>query len=160
MSDLIVLGFENEPEADSFIAKLQSMQKEHILSLQDLVKVTVDAEGKPKIKQSNNLAATGALSGAFWGMLIGLIFLMPLVGMAAGALGGAFGGSMSDYGIDDDFIKGMAGKIKPGQAALFLLVNESTPDKVAEEIAGTKAEVLKTNLSNDAETRLRDAFQG
>lgn len=159
MSDLVVLGFENEAEADGFIAKLQGMQKEHILSLQDLVKVTVDAEGKPKIKQSNNLAVTGALGGAFWGMLIGLIFLMPLVGMAAGALGGALGGKMSDYGIDDDFIKEVAAKVKPGQAALFLLVAEATPDKVAEEIAGTKAEVIKTNMSNEAEQKLREAFQ-
>jgi uncharacterized membrane protein len=32
-------------------------------------------------------AASGAVSGAFWGMLIGWLFLMPVAGAAVGAAG-------------------------------------------------------------------------
>jgi uncharacterized membrane protein len=42
------------------------------------------------------------VEGAFWGGLIGLIFFLPLMGMALGAAGGAIGGALSDSGVDDD----------------------------------------------------------
>lgn len=159
MSDLIVLGFEDEPSADAFIQKLGAMQKEHIIGLDDVVKVYVRPDGKPKIKQGIPLVAGGALSGAFWGMLIGMIFFAPFAGAAIGAATGALSGSMADYGIDDDFIKKVGSNVQPGQAAVFLLVNKSTPDKIAAEIAGTKAEVIKTSLSDEAEAELREMFQ-
>ncbi len=158
MAQLIVLGFENEMDADGFTAKLQQMSKEQIIGLRDVVKVVRTPDGKTKIHQGLNLAAAGALSGAFWGMLIGLIFWMPWLGAAIGAASGAIGGKMSDVGIDDSFIKETAEKIKPGQAGVFMLVGTSTPDKVEAEIAGTRATVIKTNLSTEAEEHLRELF--
>ena len=158
MAQLVVLGFENETDADSFIGKLQQMSKEQIIGLQDVVKVVRKPDGKTKIHQGQNLTSTGALSGAFWGMLIGLIFWMPWLGAALGAAGGALGGKMSDVGIDDKFIEEIADKVQPGQAAVFMLIGTSTPDRVEAEIAGTKATVIKTNLSADAEDHLRELF--
>ena len=158
MSQLIALGFENEAEADAFVGKLEQMSKEQIIGLQDVVKVVRRPDGKTKVHQGTNLAAAGALSGAFWGMLIGLIFWMPWLGAALGAAGGALGGKMSDVGIDDEFIKQTSEQIQPGQAGVFMLVGSSTPDRVEAEIAGTKAKVIKTNLSADAEAHLRDLF--
>jgi uncharacterized membrane protein len=158
MAELVVLGFENEADADGFIGKLQQMSKEQIIGLQDVVKVVRTPDGKTKIHQGSSLAATGALSGAFWGMLIGLIFWMPWLGAALGAAGGAIGGKMSDVGIDDHFIKETAQQIQPGQAGVFMLIGTSTPDRVVAEIAGTKATVMKTNLSADAEAHLRELF--
>lgn len=158
MSQLIVLGFEDEAGADGFIAKVQQMSREQIVGLADVVKVVRRPDGKTKIHQSVNLAAAGALSGAFWGMLIGLIFMVPWLGAAVGAASGALGGSLSDFGIDDTFIKQTAEKIQPGQAGVFMLINQMTPDKVAQEIEGTKATVIKTNMSEEQESQLRDLF--
>src|SRR5258707_2831395 len=39
----------------------------------------------PKTKQAVSTTAVGALGGAFWGMLFGLIFFVPLLGLALGA---------------------------------------------------------------------------
>ncbi len=160
MSQLIVLGFQNEADADQFIGTLKQMSKEQILGLSDLVKVVRTPDGKTKIKQHTSLTGMGALSGAFWGFLIGLIFFMPVIGLAAGAAAGALAGHFADYGIDDSFIKEVGEKVQPGQSALFMLVEESTPDKVAEELAkwAGKVTVIKTNLSADAETRLKETF--
>ncbi len=160
MSQLIVLGFESEADADQFIGALHQMGKEQILGLSDLVKVVRSPDGKTKIKQQTGLTGLGAASGAFWGLLIGLIFFMPVLGMAVGAGAGALAGHFSDYGIDDSFIKEVGEKVKPGQAALFLMVEQSTPDKVAEELqnwAG-KVTVIQTNLSADAEAKLKETF--
>ena len=158
MAQLIVLGFDNEAGADEFIAKLERMTKEQIIGLQDVVKVVRREDGKTKVHQGMSLTGAGALSGGFWGMLIGLIFWMPWLGFAIGAATGAIAGKMSDIGIDDEFIKETAESIKPGQAAVFMLLGESTPDRVDAEIKGTNARLIKTNLSAEQEAHLRELF--
>jgi len=158
VAQLIVLGFKDEAGADAFIGKLQQMQKEQILGLQDVVKVMRRPDGKTKIHQGMNLTAAGALSGGFWGMLIGLIFWMPWLGFAIGAATGAISGKLTDIGIDDAFIKETSDAIKPGEAGVFMLVGQTTPDKVEAEIKGTQATVIKTNLSHEQEEHLRELF--
>ena len=41
-----------------------------------------DVNGRIKLNQLMNTTAAGAVSGAFWGTLIGLIFLNPLLLLA------------------------------------------------------------------------------
>lgn len=158
MSDLIVLAFDSEDGALSLRDKLLSMQKQRIIELADAAVVVRRQDGKAKVKQLHSLVGAGALGGAFWGMLIGLLFFMPWLGLAAGALGGAIGGKFTDVGVDDNFIKEVGNTIEPGHSALFLLVISATEDKVFDELVGTEAKVLKTSLSNEQEAKLRDLF--
>jgi len=158
MSDLIVLAFDSEDGAIQMRDKLVSLQKQHLITLEDAAVVVRRQDGKVKVKQATSLVGAGALGGAFWGMLIGIIFWMPWLGLAMGALGGALGGKFSDIGVDDNFIKEVGNTIEPGHSALFLLVVEATGDKVLDELEGTKATVLKTSLSNEAEAKLREHF--
>lgn len=116
-------------------------------------------DGKIKLHQSNSTTGFGAASGALWGGLIGLIFFMPLLGMALGAGAGALGGSMTDVGVDDDFMKQLSAKLEPGTAALFLLVVNSTPDKVIPQVAQYGGHIIQTSLSTDQEAHLREAVQ-
>jgi uncharacterized membrane protein len=60
-----------------------------------------------------NTTAAGAVGGAFWGTLIGLIFLMPLAGAALGAASGAVSGALTDLGISNKFMKDTAAAIQP-----------------------------------------------
>ena len=99
-----------------------------------------------KLHQAVNLTAAGAVSGGFWGSLIGLIFLNPLLGLAVGAGAGAVSGALSDLGINDQFMKDLAATMTPGSSALFVLVRKATPDKVLEEIKGSGGKVLKTSV--------------
>jgi len=158
MSDLIVLAFDTEDGALQVRDKLVALQKQHLITLADAAVVIRRQDGKVKVKQAVSLVGAGALGGAFWGMLIGLIFWMPWLGMAFGALGGAIGGKFTDVGVDDNFIKQVGNTIEPGNSALFLLVTSATEDKVAEELQGIKATVLQTSLSNEQEAKLRDLF--
>ena len=103
MSDLVFIAFPNEQKAEEVREKLLALQKEYLIELGDAVIAVKDDKGRVKLNQMMNLTAAGALSGAFWGMLIGVIFLMPLD--AAGAL-------------------------TPGGAGLFLLIRKMTTDKV------------------------------
>jgi len=75
-----------------------------------------------------------------------------------GAAAGAVSGALSDIGIDDNFMKGLAATMTPGSSALFVLVRRATPDKVLAEIKGTGGKVLKTSLSHDDEEKLQAAL--
>jgi uncharacterized membrane protein len=157
MSNLIVIGFNNEADAFEMRAALAKLQTQYLIEMEDAVVVTRDAGGKVQLHQAVNLTAAGAVSGAFWGTLIGMLFLNPLLGTAMGAGAGALSGKLSDIGINDQFMKDLGGTLAPGSSALFVLVRKSTPDKVLEGLkafAG-KGRVLQTSLTKDKEEELR-----
>ncbi len=155
MSSLIAVGFKDEFTADAVILELQKLQREHLIALEDAAVVIRSKEGKVKIKQTQELTATGALSGGFWGLLFGFIFFNPLLGWAVGALAGAVSGALTDIGIDDNFIRDVGSTITPGTSAIFVLVRQATADKVLEDLSKFEGTVLKTSLSKDDEAKLQ-----
>ena len=118
-----------------------------------------DAQGKIKLHQSVNLTASGALSGAFWGSLVGLLFLFPLGGAAIGAAAGALSGALSDYGIDDQFMRALSEQMTPGSSAIFMLVRKVTTDKVAPELAKFGGKILYTSVSKEAEAKFQEMLE-
>src|SRR3954452_4074137 len=105
MSNLIVIGFNNEADAFEMRAALAKLQAQYLIEMEDAVVVTRDAKGKVQLHQAVNLTAAGATSGGFLGMLIGMLLLNPLAGMAIGAASGALSGKFADIGINDQFMK-------------------------------------------------------
>ncbi|MEM6898182.1 MAG: DUF1269 domain-containing protein [Pseudomonadota bacterium] len=160
MSELVAICFDDEDTADIALDRASKLQKQRLLTLEDAVIVRRTEDGKIKLRQSINLVAAGAATGGFWGGLIGLLFLNPLVGIAAGASAGAVSGALTDIGIDDKFIKDMAGKLEPGFSAIFVLVRKVTPDRVLPELKDLGGEIFITSLSKDNEDKLRNALEG
>ena len=158
MSTLVVVGYDDLFKAEEVRLKLMKMQKDYLIDLGDAVVAVKDQSGNVKLHQAVNMTAAGAVSGGFWGTLIGLIFLNPLIGLAVGATTGAVSGALTDLGINDKFMKDLAETLKPGSSALFVLVQKATPDKVLEELAGTGGKVLKSSLSHDDEAKLQAAL--
>lgn len=155
MSTLVVVGYDDQFKAEEIRLALKKMQQEYLIDLEDAVVAVKDQEGKVRLHQSVNTTAAGALSGGFWGALIGMIFLNPLLGMAVGAGAGAVSGALTDVGINDQFMKDLAETMQPGSSTLFVLVRKATPDKVLEQLKGTGGKVLKTSLSHEDEAKLQ-----
>ena len=158
MSELIVFAFDSTDGANNMIEGVKQLQKQQLITLSDAAIVVRKDDGKPKVKQLNSLVGAGALGGAFWGMLIGILFFAPWLGLAIGAVSGAVAGKFSDIGIDDDFIKQVGATIQPGHSALFLLVTEVTPDKAIDALKNYHPTVLRTSLSEEDEAKLKEAF--
>jgi uncharacterized membrane protein len=161
VANLVVIAFPEPSKAFDLRARLVELQKEYLIEMADIVVVTRDESGKVQLHQAVNLTAAGALGGGFWGMLIGLIFLNPLLGFAIGAGAGALSGHLSDIGINDAFMKKLGSELKPGGGAVFVLVRKATGDKVLERLkdfTGTGT-VLQTSLSKDNEEELRKVFE-
>ena len=158
MSNLFVVAFDNEYGAADMRDKLIQLQKQELIKLDDAAVVVRGKDGKVKVKQAVDLVGAGALGGAFWGMLIGLLFFAPWLGLAIGSITGALAGKFNDIGVDDKFIKEVGSSIAPGNSAIFLLVRQAVADKVIPELKRFNGRIIRTSLSKDAEERLRQAF--
>jgi uncharacterized membrane protein len=161
MAQLVVVVFNDESTAFEVRAALAKMQKEYLLDMEDCVVVTKEQDGKVKLHQATNMTAAGAVGGGFWGMLVGLIFLNPLLGAAAGAAGGAIAGKFTDIGINDKMIEDVSKSFQPGTSAVFVLIRRATEDKVLDGLkpfAG-KGTVFQTSLSQEDEAALRAALE-
>ena len=159
MSNLVVIVYPDEEKAEEVRKRLFELQVEHLIKIGDAVIATKTESGSVKLNQMMNMTAAGAASGSMWGLLIGVLFLNPLIGVAAGAASGALAGALTDVGINDPFMKKLAETIEPGSAALFVLVQEITTDKVLAAIKGYGGVVLKTSFDETKEQALRDALK-
>jgi uncharacterized membrane protein len=158
MSELIVIGYDDVPKAEEVRLTLLKLQKEYLIDLEDAVIAVKKPDGKIKLHQMWDPTSYGAVSGTFWGLLVGALFLSPFLGAAVGAGAGAISGALSDVGINDKFMKELSEALKPGCSALFVLVRKVTPDKVLEHIAGTGGKILKTSLNHESEKKLQEAL--
>jgi uncharacterized membrane protein len=160
MATLTAVKFPTASGAEEALQILERLQREEAIRVHDGAIVSWAAGAKkPKTRQLNNITGAGALGGGFWGLLFGLIFFVPIIGLLAGAAMGAAAASMRDVGIDDEFIKDVQEKVTPGTSALFALTSDGVPDKVAEAFQGIDGELLHTNLSDDQEKQLREVFE-
>lgn len=157
MSDLIVIGFSDEFKADEVLLDLRKLEREHLIDLEDAAIVVRNKDGKVRVKQTQELVTSGALSGGFWGLLIGMIFFEPLLGILGAAVG-ALSGALTDIGIDDNFIQELGNTIEPGTSAIFVLVRKSTPDKVLDDLSKFEGKVLRSSLSHEDEDKLQAAL--
>lgn len=158
MADLIIIAYPDEATAEAARKRLFELQREYLIEMGDAVVAVRQPDGHVKLNQMINMTAAGAASGALWGTLVGLLFLNPLLGAAVGAGAGALSGRFTDIGINDDFIKSAAEALQPGQAALCVLVRKVTADKVIPEMAKFGGTVLRTNLTDEQEAKLRAAI--
>jgi uncharacterized membrane protein len=160
MATLTAWKFDTPEGAAEAEQILIGLSKEELIHIYDAATVEWQpGKKRPKTRQSNSLTGAGALGGAFWGLLFGLLFFVPLLGLAIGAGAGALGGSLSDAGIDDDFIDAVKAKVTPGTSALFLLSGDAVMDRIKGAFdGGPKAELIHTNLSIEEEAKLRAAF--
>jgi uncharacterized membrane protein len=159
MSELIVFGYDNQAQAEDARNGLYKLSKEYLLNIGDAVVATAEADGQIKLHQMVNLWALGASGGAFWGLLAGILFFNPLIGVAAGAASGALAGALSDYGIKDDFMKDVASVLQPGQAALFVMAERASSDRVIEAMGKHGGRIIRTNLDRSQEQKLREIFE-
>jgi len=158
MSTFVAIEYDDPHKALEVRLALVKLQREYLIDMEDAVVAVKNEEGKIKLHQAVSLTAAGAVSGGFWGTLIGLLFLNPLLGAAVGASAGAVSGALSDIGIDDNFMKKLADGLQPNTSVLFVLVRKATPDKVVEEINQYGGTVLQTSLSHDDQAKLQAAL--
>jgi len=159
MAHLVVLGLDNRDDAERVFDLAGELAKQELLQLEDAAYAWRDDKGKVRIQQALSLTGAGAASGALWGTLIGMLFFVPVAGLAIGAGMGALSGKLADVGINDDTIKQIGAQLQQGRAAVFLLARSATVDKVIDALKPYSPTVIQTNLTKDREEELVKALQ-
>ncbi len=126
MSQLVVISYPDFFKAEEVRLKLWKLQADYLVELEDAVVATKNKDGNVKLNQAINLPLSGAASGGFWGTLVGMMFLNPLLGVAIGATSGAIAGALTDIGINDPFMKNVSIR-EDGQVMRPLLPVEVKP---------------------------------
>jgi uncharacterized membrane protein len=157
MSDLIVIGYDDPATANRAFEHVQTLQRDFIVDLRGLALVDVDADGKEHVHTPSKIVGSSAVSGALWGVLFGLLFLTPGLGLLGGAMGALFG-KLAKNGIDDRFRDQVQQMIEPGKSAVVIMAASITEDKFAESMSQFGGHLLKTSLSDAAEKELAESM--
>lgn len=154
MSELIIIGYDDHATAEAAQARVLQLQKDFVIDLSGLAVVRVDDDGKKHIDTPGSIVGVSATSGALWGMIIGLLFLVPGVGLLVGGAWGALAGLAGKAGINRSLRERVDGLLTPGKSALVVMAKKLTEDKFAAAMAEFGGTVLKTSLSDEAENEL------
>jgi uncharacterized membrane protein len=156
MTDLVIVGFEDEYTAFEMRAALARLAGQYLIAREDIAVVTRSKQGKVKLDQAANVNTAGAVGGGFWGTLIGLLLLNPVLGAALGASTDALAERLSEIGITRDLMKELGDALRPGTSALFVLIRRTTPQRLMDELRGFEGKVIRTSLTRTKEEELRD----
>jgi uncharacterized membrane protein len=160
MAELIAIGYPDMTTADAAADEARRLAQDLIIQPDAIAVIVRDQDGSYHVHTTHHMVGGGATWGMFWGFLFGLLFFIPVLGMAVGAGMGALMGKFTKTSIDKQFQEQVRGMIKPGNSALFLMLEKVTPDKAVEAMSRYGGTVLKTSLSKDTEQELQDALHG
>ncbi len=161
MATLIAIGYEGQGTAEQARETVQQLEGELIIQADQVASIARDQEGKYHVHTTHGGASTGggAVWGGFWGLLFGLLFFIPFAGWAMGAGLGALFGHMGKKGIDKAFQEQVRDQLKPGTSALFMVIEQATPDKAIAALEQYGGTVIKTSLSDEDTKKLQEALQ-
>jgi uncharacterized membrane protein len=161
MATLVAVGYPDQATAEQAQRTVHQLEAELIIQADQVAAISRDLEGKYHVHTSHGGASTGggAIWGGFWGMLFGLLFFIPFAGLAMGAGLGALFGHLGEKGIDKAFQQQVRDYLKPGTSALFMVIEQATPDKAIAALQQYGGTVIKTSLSEEDTKKLQDALQ-
>jgi uncharacterized membrane protein len=160
VNTLTVWKFDDPDAASSVRERLLDLQSRQVITIHDAVVVSwPEGKKQPRTHQLTSTKGVATAGGAFWGLLLGVIFFIPVLGLAFGAAMGALSGSLTDFGIDDDFVSEVRERVTPGTSALFLLSSDAIRDQIRAELGDMDGELIATNLDVEDETALMEFFR-
>jgi uncharacterized membrane protein len=160
MADLVAIGYPDETTALAAMDEAERLQHELLIQPDAVAAVIRNKEGKIRVVTNHHAVGARATWGMLWGMLFGILFLVPFLGMAVGAGMGALMGKVGKNAVDKQFESQVRDMLQPGTSALFMVVENVTPDRAAEALSKYGGTVLKSSLSNEAQQELQEALHG
>ncbi|MEV5970542.1 DUF1269 domain-containing protein [Streptomyces sp. NPDC051921] len=160
MSELIVIGYDDPRAAEQAFSTVQDLQRDHVVHLNGLAVVSVDEDGRTHVDTSSRVVGVSAASGALWGAIFGVLFLVPGLGLLTGAALGGLVGRLSKSGVDDRFRQQVGDLLKPGSAAVVIMASKVTDDKFTAAMQRHGGTLLKTSLSDEDERELAEQLTG
>ncbi len=160
MATLVAIGYPDQGTAEQARQTVSQLEADLIIQADQVASISRDLDGKYHVHTSHGGASAGggAWWGGFWGLLFGLLFFIPFAGLAVGAGMGALFGHFGAKGIDKAFQQQVRDYVKPGTSALFLVIEQATPDKAIAALQEYGGTVIRTSLSEEDTKKLQEAL--
>ena len=160
MATLVAIGYPDQTTAEEARQTVQSLEADLIIQADQVAAISGDEEGKYHITTTHGATSgsSGAVWGGFWGLLFGLLFFIPFAGLAIGAGFGALFGHLGKNMIDKEFQDQVRDYVQPGTSALFMIIEQATPDKAIAALNKYGGTVIKTSLSEEDTAKLQEAL--
>jgi uncharacterized membrane protein len=160
MATLVAIGYPDQGTAEQARQTVQGLEADLVIQADQVASISRDLEGKYHVHTTHGGASAGggAIWGSFWGLLFGLLFFVPFAGLAFGAGFGALFGHLGEKGIDKAFQEQVRDYVKPGTSALFMVIEQVTPDKAIAALEQYGGTVIRTSLSDEDTKKLQDAL--
>ena len=158
MAELLVIGYPDDETANKALDTVHELEKDLIMQTGGAAVVHKTTDGKVEMVTKTGATSSGVAMGGFWGLLFGLLFLVPVGGWIIGGLIGGLMGTMKGWGVKDEFASKAADVLQPGTSAIVVFVSKATPDKALNALAPLGGTVLRTSLTEDAEKEIQHAL--
>ena len=160
MATLVAIGYPDETTAEKARQTVQSLEADLVIQADQVAAISRDSEGKYHVTTTHGGASAGggAVWGGFWGLLFGLLFFVPFFGLAIGAGMGALFGHLGENAIDKEFQEQVRDRVQPGTSALFMIIEQATPDKAIAALKQYGGTVFRTSLSDEDTAKLQEAL--
>ncbi len=160
MATLVAIGYPDQTTAEDARQTVQRLESELIIQADQVAAISRDLDGKYHVTTTHGGASAGggAAWGGFWGLLFGMLFFVPFAGLALGAGMGALFGHLGKEGIDKAFQQQVRDHVQPGTSALFMVIEQATPDKAIAALQQYGGTVFKTSLSDEDTAKLQEAL--
>jgi uncharacterized membrane protein len=161
MAAFTVWKFEGPDGAERAATNLKECEREGLVKILDHAVVSwPEGAAQPTTKQGHEENWRGTGWGAFWGVLLGALFFVPVVGGVAGAAIGAISKMTQDAGISKQQLETIRTEVTPGTSALFVVTEEGDLDRVGERFHGMHSKLIATNLTPAERQVLLETFGG
>ncbi len=155
MANLIVVMYDDQFRAKEVMKELRTLKENKQLEIDDAAYVTKDNDGRFKVHQEHSLTKSGAVAGGLGGVVAGLLFTVPIAGLAVGAAAGAIAGKAQDYGIDDKMIKAINDDMRLNTSAIFVLAREVNRDAVVPIFSKYGGKVIQSTIAAEDVAKLQ-----
>ena len=161
MTAFTVWKFDSPDGADRGAHVLSRAASEGMVKILDHAVVSwPEGQSRPTTRHSHDETVRGGGWGAFWGILVGALFFVPVVGGVAGAAIGALAKATEDTGITKEQLETIRTEVTEGTSALFVVTEAGDLDRLGERFHGLSKKLIATNLTDAERSVLLDTFGG
>ncbi|MEU4563865.1 DUF1269 domain-containing protein [Actinoplanes sp. NPDC023936] len=159
MTTFTVWKFDDPGRAEQMSRILHDAAADGLVKVVDYTVVTwPKGAEKPETHHEHSNMARHVGWGAFWGIVLGGLFLVPVVGGVLGAGIGALDKSLQGTGIGRAELERIRTQITEGTSALFVVTSDGNLDRLGERFHGLHSKLIATNLTEGEEEILLETF--
>ncbi len=152
MAVLFALVYPDPETAEQAAFTARGLVEAGYLDILDSSLITKNAKGNIEHHGERHTVRTGLVTGAVVGGFTGLLFLVPVAGLAVGAAFGGLIGKWAKSGASNDFEHfrdQVSHDLQPGGAALIILGETAARDRVVHDLGQHGGILRSTDVSDE-----------